>query len=278
MNAPTPFDAIAHDYDRTFTESGTGRLQRVRVHRFLEQLDLLQRPARVLELNCGTGEDALWLAGQGHRVTATDSSEAMLTVAKEKIRKAGALQGSVAFLRYDMDEAVDRNWIGSFDLIFSNFGGMNCLDGPALQRLASGMADCLRPGGLLVTVVMGRRCLTERLYFLAKGSPEKAFRRMRVTPQPAKLTDKIEQPVWYYRPSELDRLFSGRFQRRHLRPIGFFLPPSYLDRRFAGHPRLLRLLYRLERSTGELGLLADHADHYLASYSPQLRGPVTSSP
>ena len=39
---------------------------------------------RVLEIGCGTGEDALFLAQQGIHITATDASEEMLRITREK--------------------------------------------------------------------------------------------------------------------------------------------------------------------------------------------------
>jgi len=41
-------------------------------------------PCRALELGCGTGTNAIWLAGQGFTVVATDLSETALTLAREK--------------------------------------------------------------------------------------------------------------------------------------------------------------------------------------------------
>ena len=41
--------------------------------------------SRVLEMNCGTGEDALWLVHRGVQVFATDVSPAMLQVAQSKL-------------------------------------------------------------------------------------------------------------------------------------------------------------------------------------------------
>ena len=52
-------------------------------------LDPLKAGERVLELNCGTGEDAVHLARRGVRVLATDNSPRMLAAARSKIARAG---------------------------------------------------------------------------------------------------------------------------------------------------------------------------------------------
>src|SRR5690348_10540712 len=89
MNVESPFDALAADYDRAFTTSTIGRHMRAAVWR---RLDAVFRPGdRVLELSCGTGEDALYLARKGVRVVATDSSPRMLEKARAKVAQAGLM-------------------------------------------------------------------------------------------------------------------------------------------------------------------------------------------
>ena len=81
----TPFDELANSYDADFTSSVIGRMQRKRVWTVLTPLlNEASRSLNILEINCGTGEDALQLAGLGHRVIATDASEAMISLAREK--------------------------------------------------------------------------------------------------------------------------------------------------------------------------------------------------
>ena len=57
------------------------------------------RPCRVVELGCGSGTDAVYLAGRGFDVTAIDIAPTALSLAQEKARKAGA---SVRWLLADV--------------------------------------------------------------------------------------------------------------------------------------------------------------------------------
>ena len=57
------FDRIATDYDQASTDVLISRWIRERVWSRLAQL--FPRGSHVLELGCGTGEDAVWLAQQG---------------------------------------------------------------------------------------------------------------------------------------------------------------------------------------------------------------------
>ncbi len=58
------FDAIAEDYDRIFTHSILGNAQRSLIHEYLRCH--LHKGQRILDLNCGTGEDAIYLASLGN--------------------------------------------------------------------------------------------------------------------------------------------------------------------------------------------------------------------
>ncbi len=288
---PAPFDAIAGQYDSEFTETAVGRLQRAIVHDFLEKFIAVHRPpstvCHVLELNCGTGEDAIWLARRGCRVLATDVSPEMVAVAREKVRRAG-LENLVDVRVCPIQEI--GNWklgIGNwgdeergnfqfpisnsptFDLVFSNFGGLNCISPLDLERFGTGvLPKILRPGGQFVAVVMGRFCWWETAYFLAKGQWRTAFRRRSRKPVAARLDASTTVKTWYYAPHELSKFIVlrkesfGHHSSFIIHPVGFWLPPSYLDPLFRRFPRLLRLLDFLEkRCRGSAW--AGAADHYL---------------
>ena len=76
-----PFDTIASIYDDQFTDTRTGYLQRQLVYLHLEKILKQNKPKRILELNCGTGADAIWLTQKGFEVVATDISADMVKVA-----------------------------------------------------------------------------------------------------------------------------------------------------------------------------------------------------
>jgi hypothetical protein len=63
QEAETAFDEYAVAYDGAFTFSSIGKLQRARVWKFLSQHCSPAIHPQVLELNCGTGEDAAWFGG-----------------------------------------------------------------------------------------------------------------------------------------------------------------------------------------------------------------------
>lgn len=103
-------------------------------------------PGRALDVGCGEGGDALWLAAQGWQVTATDFAEAALARVAEQAAAAG-LADRVETRRVDVRtfDADGETW----DLVTSHFvhlpdGGM----GDVVRRLAGAVA----PGGTLLVV------------------------------------------------------------------------------------------------------------------------------
>lgn len=261
-----PFDAIAGDYDRAFTDTAVGRLQREVVWReLLRVLETLRATGstvqlRVLELNCGTGEDAVWLAQQGCRVLATDASAEMVAVARTKAERVGVDVDVRACAFADLGRLPE----GDFDLVFSNFGGLNCLPPAGIAALGKILTDKLRPGGALVAVVMGRFCAWETLYFLWKGRFRTAFRRLQRGPVPARLDVRTIVDTWYYSPRELTASFAkaGFSTPAFVRAVGFWLPPSYLNPFFEKRSRMLRGLNWLEKKCrGRFWALG--ADHFL---------------
>lgn len=252
------FDVAAATYDCDFSESVVGRLQRNRVHHFLQK-SIRNRSQKILEINCGTGEDALWLAPQGNKVIATDASEKMIEESKRKISEHH-LESAIEAHQASFSELKERFSSESFDLIFSDFGGLNCVSPPDLSQLAADFSSLLKPGGKFIAVIMGRKCLWERFYFLVKGKPNEAFRRNARRQVAVKIGDG-EIPVWYHTPAEFRKLFKDKFVFTRVRPVGLFIPPSYLNCFFADWKFLLRVFNTLEK-VFPFSFLSDFADHY----------------
>ena len=253
------FDAIAQDYDATFSHSAVGRMQRERVWAKMEQFHLPPN-ARVLELSCGTGEDAIWMAQKGWNVLATDASPGMIAVAKTKADKSGLtarLQLQVCSFA-----AIETLPEGNFDLIFSNFGGLNCVSPEELSKLGKVFAQKLKPGGKFIAVVMGRFCWWETLYFLLKMKPRAAFRRFSKKPVDARLDAQTSVPTWYYSPAAFGKLLGFSGPKPEASPVGVWLPPSYLNPFFEKRPRFLGFLNFLERKLAP-AWMASLADHFL---------------
>ena len=254
------FDGAAACYDADFTHGAIGRLQRQAVHEHLRR-HVLGGAGSVLELGCGTGEDALFLARAGCRVLATDAAPAMLELARVKVESAG-LAARVRVARLDLAAPPAALGDGPVDLLFSNFGALNCLAPEQLRQLGLAAAGWVRPGGRAVLVAMPRVCLVESAFFLLRGRAGEARRRWSGGPVEARLGDATVT-TWYHAPEQVEAAFAPAFRARRRRPVGLLVPPSYLEPRFARRPRSLAVLAALDRALGGCGLLAGMADHAL---------------
>lgn len=248
------FDQVSALYDEEFTHTPIGRKQRDIVWSCLEKEVLKSESMRILEVNCGTGEDAGRLAKMGHSVLATDISTGMVEVASSK-NKAPGLTFRQADLQ-NLDGLVDA---GSVDLVFSNFGGLNCVSPTGFHQFLKQAAIVLKPGGSLVLVVMPDFCWMESLYFAVK-EPGITFRRLSGM-SPA-VNDSIPYDVFYYNPERIKTLASGLFEPAFLAPVGFWLPPSNLRVFFSRHPGILDRLDRLEKWFSGFSPLAFASDHF----------------
>lgn len=253
------FDIASKTYDQDFTETQTGRLQRDLVWKYLDQRTSQGGPLHILELNCGTGEDAVHMAGSGHVITATDISPEMLVSAREKISSKG-LGHKVHLDRVDIKELDSTPSNHQFDLVFSNFGGVNCIGQHDLEKFKIDIGKLLKPNGTLIMVIMPDFCIWESLYFLAKLSFDQVFRRKK----PSVMADVsgVKVETWYYSPKKLSKVFMPEFSQVRIKPIGFFSPPSYLETFVKRHPTLLRLISFMEQHFSRFSWQSMMADHY----------------
>ena len=139
-NYVSAFDGLAQEYDAQFTATTLGTLLRRMSWRHFERV-FAQREF-LLDIGCGTGEDAIHLASLGHRVLATDDSLQMIRVARHKAERAGCAH-RVRFLWLPMDRLGAELSRERFDGIYSNFGAINCA--PSLPALAA-RAGAVGPG------------------------------------------------------------------------------------------------------------------------------------
>ncbi len=250
---PTGFDDLAARYDTEFTRSAVGMTLRRRVWGRLETL--FQPSQRVLELGCGTGEDAVRLASAGIDVVATDASPAMLAVAREKARRARCL-ARIDFKCIPM-ESVGRALHGErYDGVFSNFGALNCVRD--LAALSGDIGPLIRADGALVWVIMGRRVPWEWFWYLLRADPRRAFRRYR--------PGGVEWrglTIHYPTPAQVTALLAPRFAVTRVSPLGIALPPSYAAEWCNRSPRALAALTRFEELAQRSTALASWSDHYV---------------
>ncbi|MEV2251734.1 class I SAM-dependent methyltransferase [Streptomyces sp. NPDC050147] len=106
-------------------------------------------PGAALDLGCGAGGDAIWLARQGWRVTAVDISATAVERVRERARELG-IADRVTAERHDLADSFPA---GRFDLVSAQYFHTP-LPLPRARVLRSA-ARALRPGGHLLIVDHG---------------------------------------------------------------------------------------------------------------------------
>lgn len=254
--AGAAFDTMAARYDETFTFSTVGRAQRDAVW---NRAAKTFRPGdHVLELNCGTGEDALFLADKGIHVTACDASEGMIQYAKAR-KELEAPDASISFQVLPTEHLYELAGRPLFDGVFSNFSGLNCV--ADLRLVRRDLSSLLRPGAKLLICLSTRFCLWELLYYTARGNFRKAVRRWRGV-SPVNFDDQ-RFFVHYPTIGTLRKSFAPEFTLYSVTGVGISVPPSYLERWIRKHLRLLSAMIRFDMAICDLPLFRYIGDHML---------------
>ena len=171
----------------------------------------------VLDLGCGTGQDALFLARRGIRVTAVDVSPSMVDALRARRDREGFTEQIDA--RVEDIARLGARPAASADGLISAFAGLNTVAEPA--RFAANAHRVLRPGGRLIAHLLAPPGLWGRLRspYASAELRRRDERTIRVCGQPLR---HLQLPAgeWYR------RFFSSDF--RLLRPsaLGFLLPYS----------------------------------------------------
>jgi ubiquinone/menaquinone biosynthesis C-methylase UbiE len=255
-----PFDAVAADYDRTFSSSSVGQAQRAAVWKELAQTFFAGQ--RVLDIGCGTGVDACFLAARGVSVTAVDSSPVMISISASQVRSLRLCNVDLHVLK-----AEQISKLGSeqpFDGAFSNFGSLNCLED--LTGLAISLAQLLKPGAPLVLCMFGRYCGWEIGWYLVHGKLRKAVRRFSKGPIVARLSEGTSVMVYYPSIKSLIRQLSPEFQLKQWKGIGITVPPSYAEAWAKKHPVSMRWMIRADSALEKIPVFRACADHILLRF------------
>jgi ubiquinone/menaquinone biosynthesis C-methylase UbiE len=256
-----PFDHIAPTYDTAFTNTIIGQLQRKRVWSYIESVMPQLRGFEMLELNCGTGEDAVLFGERGFNIVATDISAEMLKVTQKKAEQY-SMQHRISSHYLDLESFNETLFDKKFDLVFSNFGGLNCINPESFKKLLDRLPQILKPGGRFIGVIMPRFCAWETIFFLLRLQFKKAFRRL-TTKEVITDLQGVTMKTWYYNPTQIKGWSREKFKLVSIRPVGIALPPSYLEKFFSLKKRWLLRLNRIEKKISQASLLSGMSDHFV---------------
>jgi SAM-dependent methyltransferase len=252
------FDSVAADYDGPRGNNEVIQDMRRELWRWIALTFAPQ--SQLLDLGCGTGLDAVHLAGLGFYVTATDWSPRMVERTQERAQIASVAQRvrAVAIGAHELQRLAARE--SFFDGAYSDLGALNCV--PDLAGVARECARLLKSRGIMVFTVIGRVCPWELGYCLLRGDWDRMRVRFSREVVPVGMN---KRRVWtrYYGPREFYRAFERDFALVHHRALGLFVPPPYLPWMRERHARTYECLWRVERGAAGWPLLRAMGDHFL---------------
>lgn len=227
-------------FDDIYTPNPIIQYKRERVRQHV--LQYVSAGGSILELNCGTGEDAVYFAQRGFQVHATDNSEGMQKIIKKKIIYKG-LKNIISTETCSFTKLHNLQNKGPYDLIFSNFGGLNCTD--ELDKVLASCECLLKPEGVITIVVISKFCLWESL-LIFRGKFRTATRRLFSNKGRKALVEGHGFKCWYYYPSDIIRTLKPRFSVLSIEGLCSFVPPSYIENFSKKYPSVFRFLKNKE--------------------------------
>lgn len=251
------FSRQSSHYDSDDWQNPLLKVMRSQVYNHVGQF--LPEPRRILELNAGTGIDALHFVSQGHSVHATDLSDGMV----EQIRRKAShfqVQDRLTVQQLSYHQ-LDQLSTEKFDFVFSNFGGLNCIED--LAHVTRNLPRILRVGGHVTWVIMPRVCLWEILGFL-KGN-KNALRRFR----PGGVTARLEGEqfnVWYHSLRSMKKAFGPQFRLVQHEGLAAITPPPHAVNFPGNHPVLYKILQRADNSLRNYFPFNRWADHLIVTF------------
>ena len=260
QQAAAAFNKQSSLFDEIYSANTIVQYKRKRVRNHIERF--MDPHSKILELNAGTGEDAVYFAQHGHYVHAMDISEGMLEILSQKILSA-SLTDKVSCELCSFTQLNKLRNKGPFDLIFSNFAGLNCTN--ELGKVLASFSTLLNPGGIITLVLLPKFCLWESLLFV-KGKFKTAFRRFFSSAgRKAHIEGKYFR-CWYYNPSFIKRLLKKEFDAVSLEGLCTLVPPSYIENFAEKYPKTFDSLREKEEKWKAKWPWRSVGDYYIISF------------
>lgn len=156
-------------------------------------------PGRALDLGCGTGTNALYLARLGWEVVGVDFVAQAIARARAKVAAAGPLAGSARFVRGDVTAlgALDLGPEASCSLIF-DLGCLHGLPPTSRPRYASGIARLAAPGATYLLYAFAPRLMGGRPIGLTSDEIRALFAPHFTVTRAVEGTDGGLPSAWYW--------------------------------------------------------------------------------
>lgn len=234
-------------------------LQDLRHQVYSHVVRFLKPGSRILELNAGTGLDAVHFASQGHRVHATDLSDGMIDAIMTKIERHNLSLLTCQKMSFtEINRLRERN----FDFVFSNFGGMNCISD--LSHVTIHLPGLLNDGAYVTLVIMPPVSLWE-LGWVFKGKIKKALRRLRKTGTIAHVEGEYFK-VYYHSLRKIRLSMPAELHYVTSESLAVTSPPPHCTNFPSKHPAVYEFLRRTDVLLRHTFPFNRWGDHLIATF------------
>lgn len=244
-------DNIAESYDDILNKNRFSEILRPIFHKIL--MRNVQHGNNILDLGCGTGEDALFLAQKEVNVTGVDISPKMIEIARNKSAYKD-FKKNLQFFCSDMESFLQKN-TNKFDAIISNFNAVNYVRN--LKSFSASASTALNEDGKLIFTVLNKLSVSEVFYnFLRlnfKRSWKAVFKRKELL-----ITD-----LNIYFPGAFGDFFKDQFRVKRITGIGIFIPPHNLTGMYNKLSFSMPFLIWLEKLIASVFPFYCFSDHYI---------------
>lgn len=229
------FSKIYSHYETLSHSSSIDQTMRKQLYTHIERY--LKTDQRILELNSGSGIDAVYFAKKGHTVLATDIAPGAKVYIESKAKQFG-----LPNLKFQRCSFLDLNTLeGNFDYVFSNFGGLNCTN--EFSNVVKGLDDILPSKAFVTFVIMGKYYPWDWVY-LFKGKFQRALIRFKKGGTIANVEGENVK-TYYHTPKYVKEIMSKDFHCIASENMGLFYP-SVNHTSITKYPKLIGMLIRLD--------------------------------
>lgn len=251
------FTKIYEHYENLNNESIIDQTMRQQVYNHIERF--IKPNNMILELNSGSGIDAVYFAKKGFPIIATDIADGSQKYIESKIEKF-----KLSNLSFKKCSFLDLNDLKNhhFDYVFSNFGGLNCTN--ELKKVLELLNSILKKDAIITFVIMGKHYPWDWIYIL-KGKFKRAFIRFKKNGTIANVEGESIK-TYYHTPKKIKSLFKKDFDFLNAENLGVFYP-SVNHTSITKHNNLIKKLIGLDLKINKKKIIPiGIGDYYIISF------------
>ena len=208
---------------------------------------------KVLDVNCGTGNDFPYWLENSELLVGIDGSPGMLNKAHE-IYDSAITAGKLK-LHQGMLQDINAGSLGEkkFDIIYSITGGFSYITDEELAHSFKVLKTMLSPGGIIITAHLNTFCLPETIAYLLQGKWSRAKLRLN-----RNIVFKDGNILRLRNKPRLKKLLSPYFESLQFLPLICIAPPYQTDISFSRGT--LRFLKKAENRMVDMNVGIPWAD------------------